>query len=324
MDRQDILSVLIGVVIVLLVALVVKPALYGGPADGGDTRGVVPTPVLPIQDPTPAPAGETTIMREFRWTAIDGGVQTATLEVPQSLFTKERATPRIQDPSAWGRYALSEEESPYLQDLARQIASPHFNTPDEDYYRVMNVLFFVQQVPYVCDNATESYTDGAVPSHALHLADGVEYPKYPIETLVDGKGDCEDSSILSAALLGIMGYDAVLLKYSDHMALGVQMTGFGPYYADYTPKYYEFGGKRYYYVETTNYAQTRMIIISGETTTVTAERWGKPFPVGDVDDTGIKSAQAEKPEIIPLHYIVRPARHTVVPARPIPGGEGGW
>jgi hypothetical protein len=319
MDRQDILSVLIGVVIVLFVALVVKPALYGGPG-GSDTPGAVPTPVLPAPtpDPTPAPAGEKTIVREFRWTAIDGGVQTATLEVPQSLFTKERETPQIQDPSAWGRYALSEEESPYLQDLVRQIASPRFNTPDEDYYRVMNVLFFVQQIPYAYDNATESYTEGAIPANAARFHKQVGYSKYPIETLVDGKGDCEDTSILAAALLDLMGYDAVLLSYSDHMAVGVQMTGYGPFYADYTPKYYDFGGKRYYYVETTNYVQ----ILNAERGS--NERWGKPFPVGDATDGSIASVKSESPAVIPLHYIVRPARHAIVPARPVPEGEGGW
>jgi len=34
-----------------------------------------------------------------------------------------------------------------------------------------------------------------------------EYPKYPIETLVDGSGDCEDTSILLASLLTAYFYD---------------------------------------------------------------------------------------------------------------------
>lgn len=318
MDRQDILSILTGVVIVLVIALVVKPALYGGPG-GGDTPGALPTPAPAVTDPDPTllPAGKE-IVREFRWTAIDGGVQTATLEIPSSLFDRERETPRLPDHASWGRYALSEDERPYLEDLVRQIASPRFNTPDEDYWRVMDVLFFVQQLPYSSDDTPASYTGGAVPAHALHVADGVEYPKYPVETLVDGKGDCEDSSILAAALLSLMDYDVVLLGYSDHMAVGVQMTDFGPYYAGYTPKYYDFGGKRYYYVETTNYIQLP------RTQPGNIDRWGKPFPVGDTTDGSITSVKSETPTVIPLHYIVRPARHTVRPADPLPGGEGWW
>lgn len=324
MERQDILSVLVGVVIVLVVALVVKPALTGGPGGSSDTPVAVPTPApaLTVPTQTPIPAGSDEIVREFRWTAIDGGVQTATLTIPSSLFDEERETPRISDHSAWGRYALSEEERPYLEDLVGQIAAPRFNTPDEDYFRVMDVIFFVQQLPYASDNDPASYTEDAVPSSVLHVSDGIEYPKYPVETLVDGKGDCEDTSILTAALLNLMNYDVVLLSYSDHAALGVRMPDFDPYYKDYTPKYYDYGGKRYYYVETTNYLQIQKVVGSGENKTLSAERWGRVFPVGDAADAGIKSVTTETPQIIPLHYLVLPEQHTISPALPLPAGEG--
>lgn len=320
MDRQDMLSVLVGVVIVLVVALVVKPALIGETTGGNDTSVAVQTPTS-APTPTPTSARGDEIVRTFRWTAIDGGVQTATMTIPSSLFEKERETPRISDHSAWGRYALSDDERPYLEDIVDQIAASRFNTPDEDYYRVMDVIFFVQQLPYSSDDDLASYTEDVVPSSVLHVSNGLEYPKYPIETLVDGKGDCEDTSILAAALLNLMDYDVVLLSYSDHAALGVQMPNFNPYYKDYTPKYYDYGGKRYYYVETTNYLQIQKIVDSGENKTVIAERWGKVFPVGDAQDSGIKSVTTETPQIIPLHYLVLPAQHTISPALPLPEGE---
>jgi hypothetical protein len=49
------------------------------------------------------------------------------------------------------------------------------------------------------------------------------YPKYPVETLVHGQGDCEDGSILLAALLNESGYNAVLLLLPEarHMVIGV-------------------------------------------------------------------------------------------------------
>jgi len=43
-----------------------------------------------------------------------------------------------------------------------------------------------------------------------------EYWKYPLETLIDGKGDCEDGSILLAALLTAAGYDAGIFLLPGH------------------------------------------------------------------------------------------------------------
>ena len=47
--------------------------------------------------------------------------------------------------------------------------------------------------------------------------------KYPVETVVDGAGDCDDKSLLLAGLLSREGYKVALLSFSPeaHMALGV-------------------------------------------------------------------------------------------------------
>jgi hypothetical protein len=47
--------------------------------------------------------------------------------------------------------------------------------------------------------------------------------KYPVETVVDGAGDCDDKSLLLAGLLSREGYRVALLAFSpeSHMALGV-------------------------------------------------------------------------------------------------------
>jgi hypothetical protein len=182
----------------------------------------------------------------------------------------------------------------------------------------MDVIFFVQQIPYTHDNSTASYYGGVFPPA---YGNNGEYPKYPVETLVDGKGDCEDTSILAAAILDLMGYDVVLLRYSDHMALGIEMTKFSPFYADYPPKYYDYEGKRYYYVETTNYLQIVRIIedeSDNATSVVSPERWGRPWSIGMTSDVGLASVQKEKPEIIPLRYVVRPQYHTVYPVPTLP------
>lgn len=78
-----------------------------------------------------------------------------------------------------------------------------------------------------------------------------EYWKYPYETLYDGRGDCEDTTILYCALMKSMGYDSAMLLYvgeeyvgKGHAAAGVALEGI-------SGSYYEKNGKRYYYCETT-------------------------------------------------------------------------
>ncbi|RJX16706.1 MAG: hypothetical protein C4575_14835 [Desulforudis sp.] len=74
-----------------------------------------------------------------------------------------------------------------------------------------------------------------------------QYARYPLETLVDQKGDCEDTSILLASILKEMNYGVVLILLPGdpgHMAVGVK--------GENLPGvYYEYQGTRYYYVETT-------------------------------------------------------------------------
>lgn len=79
-----------------------------------------------------------------------------------------------------------------------------------------------------------------------YVSEEREYPRYPVETLVDG-GDCEDKSILLAALLREMGYRTVLLVFDGspgHMAVGVDCQGC-------SGTYYQKNGVDYYYLEST-------------------------------------------------------------------------
>jgi len=72
-----------------------------------------------------------------------------------------------------------------------------------------------------------------------------------VETLVDKKGDCEDSSVLFASIMDSLGYDTALLFYVleddvGHLAVGIHLEGDHGGYAE------DKDGKRYYYCETTN------------------------------------------------------------------------
>ncbi len=70
----------------------------------------------------------------------------------------------------------------------------------------MAVTGFLQSLPNASLDTTAAYDD---------------YPKYPLETLIDGGGDSEDASILAANLLDLMGYSTVLLGFPGHMAVGL-------------------------------------------------------------------------------------------------------
>ena len=73
-----------------------------------------------------------------------------------------------------------------------------------------------------------------------------EYPKYPIETIYERRGDCEDSSILMAALLKEWGYEVGFLHLPHHVAVAIRTSNTynaGPYY--------EIDGRRYLFIEST-------------------------------------------------------------------------
>lgn len=105
----------------------------------------------------------------------------------------------------------------------------------EDFDEVRKVelaLVFVQSFTYIGDNVTTA-------------AD--EYPRYPVETLVDREGDCEDTSILLAAVLDEMGYDVAMLLFEefDHIGLGISMPELEMYGNSWI-----YEGRRYWYLDT--------------------------------------------------------------------------
>jgi hypothetical protein len=94
-------------------------------------------------------------------------------------------------------------------------------------------IAFVQSLPYTFDNVSTPFD---------------EYPRFPSETIYADGGDCEDTSILMAAILKKMGYDIVLLELPRHMATGVLCN---PSDFNYSVASYSYGGRDYCYLETT-------------------------------------------------------------------------
>ncbi|MDI6886373.1 MAG: hypothetical protein QMD22_08555 [archaeon] len=198
------------------------------------TSTPIPTPVTPtVHDigeitisPTTQPTG--TIARHYEW-SYGGGTWTGNLTVPKSLYEyyKDKPRPPTGDYSV---YITDPYDDAYIEALIEKFNEAAAKQGYDEYEKINLVIAFVQSLPYTVDNVTTPFD---------------EYPRYPIETLVDNGGDCEDASILTAALIDKMTYDVVLIKLPGHVAVGV-LGGEGIY-----GTYYSENGKKYFYLEAT-------------------------------------------------------------------------
>ena len=77
-------------------------------------------------------------------------------------------------------------------------------------------------------------------------------PKYPVETMADGQGDCDLFSFIAASILTAGGLDVVLLYYEaqSHMNIGVHLSSTPENIRD-SPCYVTHDGERYYVAECT-------------------------------------------------------------------------
>ena len=103
------------------------------------------------------------------------------------------------------RYYSEIERFP-TEDYAVYVLDPY----DDEYLLERFPEVSIQSVrSFIYDNITYESEDG-------------EYPKFPVETLYEGSGDCEDIAILGASLLSIHGYNVSLVKNNGHMVIKVE------------------------------------------------------------------------------------------------------
>jgi len=180
-------------------------------------------------------SGTYTIQRKFEWSFLGMRVEgeiAPVINFSYDLYLYEHQQDRLTNWADWTQYALD----PSTKMLALQLKNIA-EALGMDYYTTVNlVLSLVQTLPYTSDNVTTG-------------AD--EYPRYPLETIYDWGGDCEDTSFFVAAILREMGYDTSLILYKPditlpgHMAVGVQGDD------GYLGTSYWDSGKAYFYCETT-------------------------------------------------------------------------
>ncbi|OPY38331.1 MAG: hypothetical protein A4E35_00754 [Methanoregula sp. PtaU1.Bin051] len=174
--------------------------------------------------PTTVPTPVEYIKRNYQWT-YEKVRYTYSISIPEPLYEYFKKQPHDRN---YRKYAISEIDRNALGHIASTFEkNTRVNSPHDSAY---NVIAFVQSLPYFTDKLSTGYD---------------EYPRYPIETLVNNGGDCEDTAILTAALLKEMNYDVVLLRLPKHMAIGVTCNGC-------QGVSYTYNGKKYFYLETTS------------------------------------------------------------------------
>lgn len=189
----------------------------------------------------PAPSGPDYLEKEIAWTfAVDGSAdRTETFSeqfsVRAETYAKIRAQKRFpaRPLSEYLRY-IAEQRTPDLKAAANQIRFLSIGKGFTSIQEVENVVALVRSIPYETDEKTHNVS---------------EYANFPLETLVELLGDCEDHGILAAALLYELGHRVGLfwldLGESGHIALAYHSpdirAGFGGVGSD---------GLWYHYVET--------------------------------------------------------------------------
>jgi len=175
------------------------------------------------------------ISEDFKW-EYEGSTWTWNLQIPKGLYDYYKALPR--SPTAnYSIYVTHPLDDEYIEAIAEKISQAAEENGYNSFQTVSFAAAFVQSLPYTNDLVTTGYDN---------------YPRYPIETLIDNGGDCEDTAILAASLVQALGYGTVLLRFdatadrAGHVAVGVK-GGEGIYGTSWT-----YEGDKYYYLETTS------------------------------------------------------------------------
>lgn len=149
--------------------------------------------------------------------------------VPKNFYSYYRNKLRIP-PFNYETFIEDPYDDSWLSSLANNLwnLEPFFSEEK----KLSLILSFVQYIPYQSDKETTGRED---------------YPRYPVETIVDGRGDCEDKAILFASLCRALGYKVILLLYpkEEHVAVAIKVPWAGKV------DHYEVGGENYAFCETT-------------------------------------------------------------------------
>jgi hypothetical protein len=178
-----------------------------------------------------------TYTRFYRWRFNDK-IFEFSIEIPVEKYEEYKYAdveriPQRKGPSAMRKFVTSDDE--IIQNIANQLKEFAEDEKYNDSATGNFILRFVQTIiRYNLDNKTHGCT---------------EYWSFPVETLVDKQGDCEDTSVLFASIMDALKYETILLFYIldedyGHLAVGIHLY-------ETLGEFVTYGGNKYYYCETT-------------------------------------------------------------------------
>ena len=164
------------------------------------------------------------INKSYNW-EFENQEYTIVIALDRKEYNKARGSERLRRYNYNYFPSLVKEGTEALKELVREFRRVMPRSWNAE--RRVNFAFaFVQELHYRKDKTT-GYD---------------EYYKYAIETLAEGVGDCEDTSILLASILRGMGFEVALIAPPEHLAIGVK--------GNFAGDFYSYDGSNYYYCET--------------------------------------------------------------------------
>ncbi|MFC7077770.1 hypothetical protein [Haloarcula halophila] len=228
-----------------------------------------PTEQRDTQTPTATRTETPTATQTEKSTDTPTETRTPPPKPPEHMFGLEgRTVPRLEDTSPVTRkftQSIGRMRTEFTIRFAEQLYDYYQGRVRTGNYGAYTSDTFDKNAISGITNSLEAYrdrndmTDRQMIDHAIAWVQGMEYtqdkpatgyneyPKYPLETLYDRGGDCEDTAILLAEVFNKLGYGSILIELpqAKHMAVGVKGN-------DEIPgAYYTKNGNKYYYVETT-------------------------------------------------------------------------
>jgi len=182
-----------------------------------------------VSNGTQLNSGNYTVSYSWTYPYYSSNVWRLNVTIPATTYSYYADEPKTYD---YASYVTKNDA--IIDQIAELLKS---DAENNSYDTAQFVLSFVQNVPY----GTDENTTGTM-----------NFPRYPVETLVDHVGDCKDHSALYASLMGAPSIDAgvVLIDLQKsgvaigHMMVGLCLTGYDGLYVPY-------GGRDYFLCETT-------------------------------------------------------------------------
>ena len=163
---------------------------------------------------TPDPNNESVENQTFSF-SYAGRIETLTVEIPLSVYSGAKRADK--NATLIGRVPRREWLAGYYRSFMEDPAQDAFMGMLIDQLRAIRTARGLSDDEYVemivCFVQTIPYRTPTEPGP----------PKYPVEILAEGAGDCDDKSLLLVALLSREGYNCSLMYFEPetHMAVGI-------------------------------------------------------------------------------------------------------